>query len=82
MTGPTPRQRETLATIHGLQIITGYAPTIRELCAKLGITTNAVADNLRALKRKGLVDWRPNAARTLRLTSRGLRELGITAEAA
>lgn len=74
----TPRQKEVLATIHGLRIIAGYAPSIVELGEKLGLKSkNATADHLRALKKKGLVDWRPNAARTLSLTSRGLREIGI-----
>ena len=69
----TDRQLEVLRTLFALTEKRGYAPTIRELGNKLGIeSTNAVKDHLKALKKRGLIEWTPNRARTLRLTQRGL----------
>lgn len=65
---PSERQGEVLEFIKGHLDRHGYAPTIREICAAFEVTsTNAVSDILKALKRKGLVDWLPGQARTLRV---------------
>ena len=61
------RQAKTLSTIQRLRDELGYPPTYAELCAALGVTRNAVAQQLERLKKKGLVDWSPNLARTLRV---------------
>ncbi len=67
---PTKRQQRVLDAIKALVTERGYAPTIRELGDRLGMTsTNAVADHLKLLKKKGCVEWERNQARTLRIVS-------------
>lgn len=82
MKPPTARQLEVLRAIHRSIVERGYPPTYREIGELLGIRavsrTQAVADHLRALRRKGLLDSDPMRARGLRVTSAGLRELGET----
>ena len=52
----TPRQHELLAYILRFREERGVSPSVREMCAALGVrSTNAVACLLRALERKGLV---------------------------
>lgn len=51
---PTPRQREVLLVIQKSIAERGFPPTIREIVDALGIrSTNAVADLMRELERKG-----------------------------
>jgi SOS-response transcriptional repressor LexA len=64
----TPRQREVLDAIRELTAARGAAPTLRELGARLGITsTNAVSDHLKYLQIQGLLTWEPGKSRTLRV---------------
>jgi repressor LexA len=75
---PTPRQLQYLRAIVSFQDRHGFSPTIRELGNALGMaSTNGVAEQLHLIRRKGLLDWRINKARTLALTARGWRELGL-----
>lgn len=68
---PTPRQRQVLALLR-IQ----PQPSIRELGELLGVTsTNAVADHIKALARKGLVERAKGKARSVRLTRLGARWL-------
>lgn len=68
----TARQIEVLAIIAKLHCQHGYAPTVREIGAALGISSsNASADHLKALRRKGLIVWTPRTARTIALTEAG-----------
>lgn len=69
---PTARQVEVLTAVTRLTEAEGHAPTVRELADHLGISSNnGVMDHLRSLQAKGLLDWRPGRARTLRLTGLG-----------
>lgn len=74
MTGPTPRQAEVLAFIRASLAEHGYAPTIREIGAHLGISSfNGVNDHLVALEKKGLIEREPFKSRAIRLVeSEGL----------
>jgi len=68
---PTPRLLEVVRAISRLTKRTGYAPTIRELAAELGIaSTNGVGDHLDRARRLGLVTWEPGLDRTLRVLAR------------
>lgn len=68
MIGLTARQQEILEAIQANILEKGYAPTVRELCARFGIrSTNAITDHLRALVRKGYLEIDPQAHRGLRV---------------
>ncbi len=72
----TDRQRDVLEIIETTRDERGYSPSIREISAVLDVSsTNATADLLKALRKRGLVEWMPRTARTLRVTEDGLREL-------
>lgn len=63
----TPRQAEYLEMIQRLTEHYGYPPTRKELAEFLRVeSTNTVHEVLVRLKDKGLVDWQPGQARTLR----------------
>lgn len=52
----TERQLRVLRYVEAFQRAHGYVPTIREMCAALGIrSTNGITDHLAALARKGYV---------------------------
>lgn len=71
---PSPRQLAVLRLIFDGRRQHGHPPTIRELGDALGVrSTNAVADHLRALRKKGLVFWQPTKGRTLAVTAAGHR---------
>lgn len=65
----TDRQAEVLHVIRESIRTRGYAPTLREIGATLGIrSTNGVNDHLRALERKGVIardDWKSRAIRVV-----------------
>lgn len=65
----TERQKEVLAAIRSHIERHGHSPTIRELCAVTGLkSTNGVVDHLRALRRKGAIEWpQEMKSRTIRL---------------
>ena len=65
----TPSPSKTLRALTALIDERGYAPTVRELAARLGWrSTNAVHPHLRALRDQGLVTWWEGHSRTLCLT--------------
>lgn len=75
MTPPTHRQFEVLTIIAAHIRAHGWAPTVHELCAALGITsTNGMQDHLIALERKGML-VRGGAPRALALTHHARRLL-------
>lgn len=78
MTPPTVRQLQVLGVIAANLRTRGFPPTIAELCAALKVrSTNGVADHLRALQRKGLIEReRKFSPRALVITAAGWRELG------
>lgn len=69
----SPRQTDVCVAIARLTKDHGCPPTIRELSAELGLrSTNSTAQHIRALRKKGAVEWRDGCSRTLRLTPMGL----------
>ena len=63
----TTRQRELLDALHRLHAQHGYAPSIRELGAAVGLrSTNSVHHHVRILVERGFVEHRKGAPRTLR----------------
>jgi repressor LexA len=80
---PTLRQREVLQAIADFQELHRYAPTVRDLCRLLEIvSTKGVSDHLDLLERRGLITREKHVARSLRLTLKGLREMGLVIELA
>lgn len=77
----TERQRTVLAVIYQATEERGHPPTHREIGRVLGITsTNGVADHLRALRRKGVLEEVREGAvahRALALTSLGMEAIGV-----
>ena len=64
----TKRQAEILGFIRDHVAEHGVAPTVREIADRFGLrSTNAVADHLRALERKGVIEREERAARGIRL---------------
>lgn len=75
---PTKREVCVLRFISDRTRRTGYPPSYREICEEFGFrSTNAAADNVRSLRRKGLLTQpdRP-LSRVLSLTKRGREYLG------
>lgn len=67
MQGLTDRQAQVLNYIEETIREHGYAPTLREIGAFMGIrSTNGVNDHLRALERKGFLSREDMKSRTLR----------------
>ena len=70
---PTKRQLQVLALVYWWGAM-GESVTFRKIGAYLGFapsSTMAVGDQLRALRRRGLVTWEPTKAQTLRATEAG-----------
>ena len=66
----TKRQAEMLAYIREYLSEEGVAPTVRELANRFGLrATNAVADHLRALERKGYLRREDMKSRALKLVA-------------
>jgi repressor LexA len=73
--GLTPRQRELLAALEAAIARTGYAPSVRELCAALGLRSTAtVHSHLRQLERAGRIRRASHQARAIEVLSRPLPE--------
>jgi repressor LexA len=74
----TQRQREVLSFIVGRLRQSGTAPTLREICQRLGInSTNGAADHLVGLERKGCLVYRKDGkARDIAVLDAGYLELG------
>jgi len=66
--GLTVRQMELLIFIKACIRDEGFAPSIREMVAHLGVSgTNAITDHLGALVRKGYLYRAPGKARAMRV---------------
>jgi repressor LexA len=64
----TQRQAQVLRLIAESVRKSGYPPTVRELCARLGLASpNAVSCHLRALERKGRIRRSPQSPRAIEL---------------
>lgn len=82
MAGLTPRQLEFLRFLRQYAADHGYAPSIREIMAALGVnSTNAVIDHLDALERKGMITRGRKASRAIALTDPARRLLALGAGA-
>ena len=86
-----PRQKDVLLFISDYQQRYECAPTVRELCEGLGVTsTNTIDYHLKALERKGYIRRRGNLARSIEVVdrlggpqrSRGLVRLPVVGEIA
>lgn len=64
----TDVQLDTLIAVAALCSKHGYSPTVREIQAEVGVPIGAVHSRLKRLQRKGLIDWQPGMARTIRIT--------------
>lgn len=59
---------EVLLFIHNFSQRMGYAPTVREIMLAVGLSSSSVVHyHLRQLKGRGVIDWVPGRARTLRV---------------
>jgi len=68
MRGITERQRRVLKGIYEIARERGYAPTVRELCERLGLRSSCtVQRHLEALERKGFIRRSPAKARTVEI---------------
>src|SRR5688572_33029656 len=64
--GLTPRQQRVLTVIRESLVARGYPPSMREIGAKVGLTSSSsVAPQLRTLEEKGYFRSDPNRLRTL-----------------
>ena len=81
MKGLTNRQRQVLQLVVDSLEKNGYPPTLREIGEAMGIrSTNGVSDHVKCLVRKGYLQRRDRASRTIRPTSKALVVLGRVAE--
>lgn len=73
----TARQAEVLDTIYRYVACNGVLPTVRELCAELGIRSpNGVTLHLQLLRQAGAIEPEPDGK------SRGIMPTGLRAELA
>ncbi len=71
---PTNVQAELLDTLDELESLLGRMPTLKEISTRQGIAVSGVYQHMRALKRKGYLQWEPDKSRTLQ--NRGIVLLG------
>lgn len=72
----TPGQLRVLKAIAHLGARKHYAPTVREICRHLGLSsTNTVAEHVAALRWSRFVTGVDGLPRTLRVTELGFHEL-------
>lgn len=77
----TPSQGKTLRALSALIDERGYAPTVRELAARLGWRSpHSAHAHLRALRDQGLVTWWEGHSRTLCLTEDAVGVMAPEAE--
>jgi len=71
-----------LATIHGLCAEYGHSPSLHELARESGLKhRNSVSRRAKVLRDAGLLEWRPHAGRTMKLTAAGVAALEASEEA-
>ena len=66
----TTLQKGTLAFIEDHIVAKGYPPTVREVGGTFGVSEKAAYDRLKALKKKGYIDWKLNIPRSIRVLRR------------
>lgn len=68
----SPKQTECLKVVTDHIDREGYPPSLREICAAMGIrSTNGAAEHLAALERKGWIERVGGKSRGVRVISRG-----------
>lgn len=83
MTGePTPRERELLKFIETHRTAYGHTPSCAQMGLGLGFTKTRAVQILGALVDKGLVEHQSGVHRSARLTSAGLKAIGVRAKKA
>lgn len=74
----TARQSLLLNFIRKFTAKKGYPPTVREMAYYMGVgSPNGLMCHLKALKKKGYVEWEPKTARSVRLTEAAQGKPGI-----
>jgi repressor LexA len=74
------RKQKILECISQAVAERGYPPSVREIADQVGLaSTSAVHHHLLALEREGLLERGSHSSRALRLTARGVAELGQAA---
>lgn len=66
----SPRQAEVLAAIQSYAADRHQTPTVLELSLLIGLNTATINGHLRALKRKGRIQWWPGRGRNIQLIER------------
>lgn len=74
MTDLTPRQAQTFRFLVAYLDRHGFAPTVREVAAYLGITVKGAYDHLRALQRKGYIGRGSRRSRAITIRRRDAEE--------
>lgn len=74
MNGLTPRQAQTFRFLVSYHDRHGFAPTVREVAAHLGITVKGAYDHLQALQRKGYIDRSRRRSRAITINRRDAEE--------
>ena len=69
------RNLETARALHGLTMAAGHPPTIEELGERMGYEGTAAKRRVQSLIDDGWAE-RPTYHRSLRLTAKGIREMG------
>lgn len=65
-TGPTKRQMDVYNFIVAYMTKNMYSPSVRDICKAIGInSTSTVWTHLEALKRLGLIDYKPAQTRSI-----------------
>lgn len=64
---PTPRQAVVLDAIRTLTARLGFAPNIKEVAEKAGLSPSRVCQHLDRLKSLGLIAREPGTARSIRV---------------
>lgn len=64
------RQQEVLQALDHLIRERGYSPTLKDIGARLGLSTNCVRYHLQRLRDTDQVKWEPGLTRTLRIVQR------------
>jgi repressor LexA len=72
----TPRQREVLGHISIFMEAKGFAPSLREICVLVGVSsTNVVAEYLDDLEKYGYIQRTPRIARSLKILKKPKKEV-------
>jgi SOS-response transcriptional repressor LexA len=61
------RQTEVVKYISEYQETNGYPPSFREIAMSTGFSLSTIAGILRTLRLKGVIAWKENMYRTLRI---------------